>query len=426
MMCLATDNLVVFDLDGTLYRTDLTIVESVYRAANDLGLARPGRDKILSLGETAEKYALELLPAQGEEIRRLFLERLRYHERALIPQVGRLFGGVEKLLNELSSAGFALAVCSNSSIDYIRLVLSSCRILDRFSQLSGREPGADKSERLGRLIREIPSSNTVMVGDRVHDLNAARDNRIPFIGVTYGYAPHEVDQAELIAESPSELLGSIMLARIFTHIESELRRKQPGPVIVGINGIDNSGKTVFSKSLARYLSARSMRTQLIHLDDFHNPRLVRMSGNNEVESYITNAFDLNSLEARLLKPAHLCRKVNAEITHLDLETDEFSITKQYDIDADNVVLIEGTLLFREPIDPYLHYRVFLDVTFDEAERRAETRDIARFGPQIIERYRTKYFPIQKWYLARHEPRKRADLVIDNNDYNLPKAVRFSG
>ncbi|MHB0886468.1 MAG: hypothetical protein ACYC6I_06775 [Bacillota bacterium] len=61
--------------------------------------------------------------------------------------------------------------------------------------------------------------------------------------------------------------------------------------------------------------------------------------------------------------------------------------------------------------------------FEEALRRADRRDVTRYGGEFLERYRRKYFPIQRWYLAAHHPAERSDPVIDNNDHRRPGVVR---
>ena len=48
-----------------------------------------------------------------------------------------------------------------------------------------------------------------MVGDRIHDITGAEKNKIPAIGVTFGYAPPgelEKSNAAAVCASPEELL----------------------------------------------------------------------------------------------------------------------------------------------------------------------------------------------------------------------------
>jgi phosphoglycolate phosphatase len=69
------------------------------------------------------------------------------------------------------------------------------------------------------------------------------------------------------------------LDKLFAKLLLRIRERTIGsPFIVGINGIDASGKTVFSKELSRFLLRRGYRVQLIHVDDFHNAKNVATKG----------------------------------------------------------------------------------------------------------------------------------------------------
>jgi len=57
---------------------------------------------------------------------------------------------------------------------------------------------------------------------------------------------------------------------VFQKITTELVDK--GKRIIGINGVDTSGKTVFTKKYAEYLTSIGVKNQVVHIDDFHNLR----------------------------------------------------------------------------------------------------------------------------------------------------------
>ena len=67
--------------------------------------------------------------------------------------------------------------------------------------------------------------------------------------------------------------------------------------IIGINGVDTSGKTVFAQNLSRYFSHAGIKNAVIHMDDFLNPASIRKLGSNETEAYYNNAFDYDKLIA---------------------------------------------------------------------------------------------------------------------------------
>jgi phosphoglycolate phosphatase len=192
------------------------------------------------------------------------------------------------------------------------------------------------------------------------------------------------------------------------------------PFILGINGVDLSGKTTFTNNLTSWLKSQGYHTQVVHLDDFHNPSTKRRQGTDPIAAYWQNAFNLHQLETEILAPITQKGCLDKELLLLDLESDRFINRRSYHVKPDSIVLLEGVLLFREPIDRYLTARLFIDVNFDEVLRRASLRDVPRFGQDILNTYQTKYIPIQKKYLADYKPQEKADLIIDNNNPQQPR------
>lgn len=415
------EKLVIFDLDGTLYKTEMTFPDAVGKACEEFSLPVPDRQILLSmLGETSEVVLRRLMPGVADDVRDDFRSRIRSYERELIRQNGALYPGIRVALEKLASLEFTAAICSNASAEYIDLVLSSCSVREHFRYFRGCSAHKSKSDMIRELLDEAKTSDAVVVGDRGHDFAAARANKLASIGVSYGYGKDEISEADFTARSPSEIVYRAVQCDLFYQIEQGLGGiVSDGPKIVGINGIDLSGKSTFAESLARYLRARGHKIQIVHLDDFHNRRKVRYQGSDPIGSYIEHAFNLEQLVAELLAPARQKKSVDKELALLDLEADDFTNARSFRIDERTIVILEGVLLYREPVDEYFDYRIFLDIGFDEMLHRAGTRDAHRFGTDFVKRYRDKYIPVQKWYLKQYSPRRKCDIVIDNADYNYP-------
>ena len=80
---------------------------------------------------------------------------------------------------------------------------------------------------------------------------------------------------------------------------------------------------------------------------------------------------------------------------------------------------------RRSIDDFLRPQadrhVFVSVGFEEILRRAVLRDAHRFGSaeEVERRYRTRYIPGQRLYLAATRPELVADAVVYNDDPSRP-------
>ncbi len=413
--------LVVFDNDGTLYQTERTIVEAVQMASRELGIRTASADEICAMvGQPMDDFCRAVAPdAIGDEAMR-FKATVGKWERRLIPEVGRLFPGVKEALESLVDEGFELMVCSNAGLGYIEVVLKSCGIESHFSRIAPRQKGKSKNETLGEALAEIKPPGAVMIGDHQIDVDAAAANQIPSVLVEWGYGSAAANGATFTTPTPADLLGIIRRCDLYLSIEGDLPEPPSGkPLVVGVNGIDTAGKTTFARGLATYLRSRGKRVQLIHLDDFHNPAAVRSKGDNEIDAYLDNAFDLDLLNERLLAPISRGESLDCELELLDLDRDEYANRRRYRVDPDTIVILEGTLLFRPPQDRYFDYRIFLDIGFDEMMRRAEIRDVPLHGPAFLEKYRRKYIPIQKRYLRESAPRERCDALVDNRDWDRP-------
>jgi len=211
---------------------------------------------------------------------------------------------------------------------------------------------------------------------------------------------------------------------LFMNLENFIiERKKDNPFLVGINGVDTSGKTMFTKEFENYLCNKNYKVQVVHIDDFHNPKAIRYSGNNPIDSYIDNAFNLQLLEVEILHPIRTSN-LNKSLVLLDLDTDSFINKQTYKIDKDTIILLEGVLLYRVPIDKYFDMRIFLDISFDEVLRRSKIRDVPKFGVEVLEKCKTKYKPIQLKYFKQWYPKEKSDFIIDNTDYNNPRIINI--
>ena len=219
-----------------------------------------------------------------------------------------------------------------------------------------------------------------------------------------------------------DIHGQILRSRIHMRVTDDLKHLSR-PCIAGINGVDTSGKSFFAEELRRFLVFQGFDVLLLHLDDFHNPRSIR-NQDESPEGYLRYAFDRNKLQALLSEIA--AGPVDRTETVLDLDADSFTKDIHVKTTSDTIVLVEGVLLYRPPLQDVFDYRIFLDVTFDEVLRRARQRDVPKYGEAFLDRYIRRYIPAQKLYLDTFRPRERCDLLIDNNDYNRPFVLSDSG
>jgi len=214
---------------------------------------------------------------------------------------------------------------------------------------------------------------------------------------------------------------SNLLHFIFNQI---IEIKKPNqPLVVGINGVDTSGKTELTKKLSDYLQANGKKVQTVHTDDFHNPKKIRYDGPDEAKNYYLKSFDYTKITTEILEPIKQNNCLQKTITHLNLQTDEFDLIKTYDIDQDTFVLFEGVFLFRPELVKFLDYKIFVHIPFEMMKQRAAIRDLPTQGQEVMRKYEQKYIPAQQKYIAEISPHLIADLVTDNTDWQNPIVVK---
>ncbi len=403
-----------------MYRTHETYLPTLYDICNKYNIELTSEDEQFLLFTTTDSLLRRVAPDMSSDERAKFREELRWREIEVVKEQGRLFDGVESMLASLSADGVTLAICGMGSKEYIDTVLTRCNIKQYFQFIYPRVEGLTKSQVLANLLAETKQAHAhcLMVGDSITDLAAARDNELPFIGVSYGYGADDIDSADEMAYDVTQLHGIILRYLMFSKIERDICNLGKSAVI-GINGVDTSGKTMFSKALHNYLKCKGYSTLLLHIDDFHNPRSVR-SIDNTPQGYIDNAFDLSRIVEILTE---IRNGINRQIDLLDLDTDTYSNTKELIADENTIVILEGVLLYRPPIDQFFSYRIFIDINFDEVIRRVMVRDVPKYGQEILRRYKERYIPAQKIYLSKYSPKTKCDMVINNTDFNRPIIVK---
>lgn len=213
---------------------------------------------------------------------------------------------------------------------------------------------------------------------------------------------------------------------IFEQIHAEvIKRKREGiPFIIGINGIGTSGKTTMALLLSEYLRSQGISCQTIHLDDFHFEEEIRNANSDEAEAFCEDYFDFQKILERILGPITKMGELNLELSAMyNYETNNHDMTRDYSVDGETVVIFEGIYVFRREFLPHINYRVFIEISEDEALRRNLIRwDGRRTVEFVKQRFRNRYLAGYRLYEKRHDPKSVSDIVIDHNNEGKPMGI----
>jgi uridine kinase len=419
-------NLIIFDMDGTIVPSLPAVYEAIKRTFARLGwpvtFSAEDINRFFGAPATMGGGGLyEFITPPGsrltqEEIR----EKVRQEEIVTFREMARPYPGVKETLTKLRRRGYKLAQYTNASIFYFNMVMSTIGTGKYFDHIETvHENNLTKAGLIEKIREKFGGLPAAVVGDRIHDVEAARATGSLSVGALYGYGGDETVKSDITIKNFEELLTIFDRRRpIFEKIAREIEGKKDKnrPFLIGISGIDGAGKTRFAGDLEKFLIDRNYETQAIRLDDFHNPEAVRYAGDDQAENYYNRSFNISLIVERLLKPLRRKTNFSIKLKLLDWPTDKYDVEQDFSFSQKTVVIFEGVFLFRKELAPYIDYKIHLDITFAESKRRAKDRD----PEAVLEKYDKKYLPAQAKYLKEYPPDKTADMVIDNSDWHQPR------
>lgn len=189
------------------------------------------------------------------------------------------------------------------------------------------------------------------------------------------------------------------------------------PVRVGISGITASGKSTFANKLALELKKSGRQIIRASIDSFHNPSKVRYRlGRDSAAGYYSDAHDYESIKNLLLEPLGSGGNLEYCEASLDLVRDVPLARDPKRADADALLVVDGTFLFKAPLRDHWDFSIYLDVDADIARMRGVLRDAkSDDGKDWNLLYLRRYHAACSQYLAEWNPADFADVCVDNNN-----------
>ena len=211
--------LLVFDLDGTLIDSRLDLIHSVNAMLRHFERPElPGELIASYVGDGAPTLVRRALGGSDHEptfqaALDYFLGYYRIHKL----DHTTVYAGIPEALAGLATPSNGsqrlMAVLSNKPVNPSRDIVQALGMGDFFARIYGGNSFATKKpEPLGlqTILREmeVAASEAIMIGDSSIDVLTGRNAGVWTCGVTYGFAPHTLDDAppDVLIERPGELI----------------------------------------------------------------------------------------------------------------------------------------------------------------------------------------------------------------------------
>jgi phosphoglycolate phosphatase len=198
---------VLLDLDGTLSDSRPGIVACFRHMLAELGHdpAEIG-DLTWAVGPPMAVSVGTMLAKYGDD--RVDLGLTTYRARYTTTGIYECsaYPGIKDMLAALTEAGHSLCVATSKRRDFAERVVDYLDFRQYLPKVYGAIPGGgldEKKDLLSEILRVegYDPTATTMVGDRLHDIHAAKANSLRSIGVLWGYG----GQAELQEAGANQL-----------------------------------------------------------------------------------------------------------------------------------------------------------------------------------------------------------------------------
>jgi uridine kinase len=210
----------------------------------------------------------------------------------------------------------------------------------------------------------------------------------------------------------ADLAGLIEVVRA---VEETRRRVWSGrALVVGVSGIDASGKGHVTRLLADRLGAGGWNVATVTADWWLNAPDVRFGAADPAGTFLRCALRLDELFDDVVRPLRSARSVTVDF--LRGEETSPTLTRDRLVLADvDILVVEGIFLFQRRHRDVFDLRIWIESTFETALLRAVNRRQEALDPEeTVAAYEAVYFPAQRVHLSSDRPRAAAHLIVVND------------
>lgn len=184
-------------------------------------------------------------------------------------------------------------------------------------------------------------------------------------------------------------------------------------VLVGVSGIDGSGKGHIAALLADGVRVTGRRAAVVGIDEWHTPAWTWRGAAEPGVAFYERGLRLDECFERVVRPLARDGSVRAEADAILPDGRAWRATHSHG--PADIVIIEGIFIFRRSLRPEFDLAVWIECSEATALARAIARNQEGLPKEAIRRdYAGVYVPAQRHHAAIDRARDAADLLVQND------------
>ena len=205
---------ILFDLDGTITNSYEGIVNAVKFSLDKINFKYDESKLISFIGPPLKDSYMDLGFSEKESKKRIEDFRDYYFKKGMKEMY--LYDGIVETIQKLHDKGYEIYLATSKVESSAKKILSDNNLLKYFSYVAGAtmdQSRVEKEDVIAYLIDKtgIKSEESIMVGDRLHDIEGAKLNNIKAIAAGYGFGNEdEYENAVLVAEKPADVFEYVI------------------------------------------------------------------------------------------------------------------------------------------------------------------------------------------------------------------------
>ena len=170
--------------------------------------------------------------------------------------------------------------------------------------------------------------------------------------------------------------------------------------VIGINGIDCSGKTTFAKLVSKYFTHYKIENVCLDIDNFNNPAIE----SETYKAFVSDSWDeedLNKYYELIINFSDATRAVSES-------------KKKY-----SLVILDGIFIYKPQLVDIFDLKIYLDIDISLGRKRFAKRRSIKRDKRPFDIFEEIWVLSHLRYESEVHPKRISDLVIDYNAESQP-------